>query len=260
MPKSIDLSGKRFGKLVAISRDKNRKGTYWVCKCDCGNMSSVQYTNLVSGGTKSCGCGRGKSGSENTFYRHGGRGTKLYGVWKTMRQRCNNSNNYDYRWYGAKGIKVCEEWNDFAKFREWANGSGYKEGLTIDRIDSQGNYEPSNCRWITIQEQQRNKSNTRFYELNGEYHTISEWSKILGIHPSVISEKLRKGKSLYEINEDNEHKKGLPKRNEKIYEMYVNGVPIKEISNKYNIGYGYVLTICKEQRESKKLSNGLIST
>ena len=117
---------------------------------------------------------------------------KLYCIWKTMRQRCNNSNSHDYKWYGAVGIKICEEWNDAEKFIEWAEKAGYKKGLTIDRIDNNGDYCPENCRWITIQQQQMNKRNCLILEYKGQKHTITEWSEITGISRNIIYDRHHK--------------------------------------------------------------------
>lgn len=113
--------------------------------------------------------------------KHGGCGTPLYNVWKSMRQRCYNQNSADYKWYGGSGIKICDEWDDFGQFRDWAMQSGYKNGLTIERVNGRLDYCPGNCTWITIQEQQKNKKNVLRYEYNGEIHTIAEWCKIVGI-------------------------------------------------------------------------------
>lgn len=111
---------------------------------------------------------------------------RLYCVWKTMRQRCNNPNSHDYKWYGALGINICKEWEDPKAFISWAKSSGYKKGLTIDRIDMNGNYEPNNCRWVTIGQQQKNKRNCVKLEYKGQVHTINEWADITGIHKNVI--------------------------------------------------------------------------
>lgn len=126
-------------------------------------------------------------------YKHGGRGTRLYGIWKAMRERCMCPNCNRWHRYGGRGIKVCEEWDDFAVFRDWALSHGYSDRLSIDRIDSNGDYEPSNCRWVTQQEQQNNRSNNHRIKVNGEEHTLSEWSRISGIAVSTIYSRLKKG-------------------------------------------------------------------
>lgn len=114
-------------------------------------------------------------------FKHGGRHTRLYNIWRSMRQRCSNSHTKNYKNYGARGIRVCDEWNDFTVFSEWAKSSGYNDSMTIDRIDNDGDYSPMNCRWATYQEQARNKRNTALYEHNGESHTLMEWEEVFGI-------------------------------------------------------------------------------
>lgn len=150
-----DLTGQKFGKLTVLNLKevKNRK-SYWNCVCDCGNLHVVRSDSLKCGNVKSCGCLNVESHAKPDSIRK----TKLYRVYWSMKERCFNSNDKAFKWYGARGIRVCDEWkNDFQAFYEWAMSHGYAEGLTIDRIDNDGNYEPSNCRWATIQEQQTNK-------------------------------------------------------------------------------------------------------
>lgn len=158
-----DLTGQRFGKLIVISRHGTKRGNAtWLCHCDCGNDCVVNAHELIAHDTSSCGCIR-KERNNNT--KHGKRWTKLYGVWLEIKQRCNNSRCKSYKYYGAKGVIICQEWSgDFMNFHNWAMNNGYTEGLTIDRINPFGNYEPSNCRWITIQEQARNKRNSNCNE------------------------------------------------------------------------------------------------
>lgn len=130
-------------------------------------------------------------------YKHGMRHTRLYNIWRSMRQRCSNPKCINYHNYGGKGIKVCEEWQkDFSAFYKWATENGYKEGLTIDRKDVIGNYEPSNCRWSTYKEQANNKRNNRIIECKGISHTLGEWSEITGIKLATIWARLQKGWSV----------------------------------------------------------------
>ena len=126
-------------------------------------------------------------GNPNGHFVHGLHKSPLYGVWQTMKQRCCNPNCRGFKWYGAKGVKVCDEWLDFTSFYEWAMRSGYRKGLTIDRIDSSKDYEPRNCRWVTMSQQQSNKHNNFLIEYNGEVHTLTEWSKLTGIPRSTLS-------------------------------------------------------------------------
>lgn len=185
MSKLKDLTGLKFGKLLVIKRVEG-KCTPWLCLCDCGNEIVVRGTNLRSGNTTSCGC---------FCEHHGKRKTKLYGVWATMRNRCYNENVKVYYRYGGRGIEVCEEWkNSFTCFHNWAISNGYKEGLTLDRIDVDGNYEPSNCRWVTMKIQNNNRRDTISVEINGEKHTLREWSELSGINWGTIRRRYYRGK------------------------------------------------------------------
>lgn len=176
--------GQRYGKLTVIEdlgmiKRPNRKNRhFWKCKCDCGNTFEVRGDCLKSGNNKSCGCLQ----YEHAITTHNMTGTKIYGVWASMKQRCENSNDNAYKWYGYQGIKVCDEWSkSFEEFYSWAKKNGYKEGLTIERIDIKGNYEPNNCKWITQQEQLLNTRRSRIITYNGKTQTLKEWSDELGI-------------------------------------------------------------------------------
>lgn len=122
---------------------------------------------------------------------HGMYGTRLYHIWNGFRGRCLNPNNKDYKNYGGRGITICKEWNKSENFFKWALQNGYKDNLTLDRIDTNKSYSPNNCRWITSNEQQRNKRNNRILEFNGEKHCITEWSEITGINRGTIVSRLR---------------------------------------------------------------------
>ena len=126
-------------------------------------------------------------------YKHGMSGTRLHHIWKSMKQRCNDPKCKNYKNYGAKGISVCGEWNDFEVFANWSFKNGYSDELTIDRIDSNGNYEPSNCRWASYKIQENNRSSNRHIELNGISHTLAEWSDITGIKIATIHARLKRG-------------------------------------------------------------------
>ena len=164
-------TGERFGRLVVLEFH-HAKGThyYWKCRCDCGNYKIVRIDNLTSGTVKSCGClnrerckeigdkgHKQKKGVDNPNFKHGLSGTRLYTIWVCMKQRCGNTKATEYSVYGGRGITVCEEWKtDFNSFAYWAITHGYTDKLTIDRINVNGNYEPSNCRWIPQSEQYQN--------------------------------------------------------------------------------------------------------
>lgn len=154
MRKKIDLTNKRFGRLLVLEYVGDCK---WRCLCDCGNEKFVCGSDLRLGKTQSCGClQRERTSKANT--RHKMRGTRLHNIWLGMKQRCYYKKHVRFERYGGRGIIVCDEWkNDFLKFYEWAMSNGYSDNLTLDRIDNDGNYEPSNCRWVTPKEQFENQ-------------------------------------------------------------------------------------------------------
>lgn len=182
-----DLTNKAFGLLTVrkLKCVKNHR-RIWECECKCGNIKDIREDSLKKY-TRSCGClilesarqkGRGN--------KHGMSHTRIYNIWAGMKSRCCNPKDTSYYLYGARGITVCTEWlNDFQAFYEWALENGYADNLTIDRIDVNGNYEPSNCRWATAKEQRENQ---RQYEItyNGETHTLLEWSDITGIKYATL--------------------------------------------------------------------------
>lgn len=189
--------GRKFNKLTIIQfdhKDKNRK-SYYLCKCDCGKTKVISLNNLITGSIKSCGCikvamlkSKSKKYSKNTH-------PKLYNTWSAMKQRCYNKKASNYYKYGDRGITVCIEWkNSFENFAKWALNNNYKEGLSIDRINVNGNYEPSNCRWATIKQQSINKRRTIFITYKGENLTINELAKKLGQSYQDTYRKYKKGK------------------------------------------------------------------
>ena len=181
----------KFGRLTPVKCIGVVNGrTTWECLCDCGNTVNVIQKNLSNGNTKSCGCMQ-KDIVSSIRKIHGKSKSRLYTLYEGMKARCNKTNSETYKYYGGKGVRVCEEWEkDFLTFEKWMLDNGYDENLprgvqTIDRIDPNANYSPDNCRLITITEQQRNKTDNVFYEFNGEKHLLCEWSEILGIDYSI---------------------------------------------------------------------------
>lgn len=190
----IDLKGQRFGRLLVLEKVPGYpKDTRWMCKCDCGNVVEIRRQVLRRGDAVSCGCYHSEVSGSN-FLTHGLSHTKLHHIWEGMKHRCYYESDVGYHKYGARGIEICDEWRtNFKTFYDWAMLNGYKDGLTIDRIDTNGNYEPSNCRWITGLEQANNRRNNHRIECRNETHTIAEWSRISGIKSATIRRRIKHG-------------------------------------------------------------------
>ena len=191
MSKLKDLTGQKFGQLTALYKLHNyhKEGTYWLCICNCGNISESWSPQLRNGKIKSCGCLR----IVNHSKKHGKANSRLYNIYNKMKSRCYNKNDPTYKYYGARGIKVCQDWLDnFQAFYDWAIENGYRSNLTIDRINVNGNYGPDNCRWITNKQQQRNKRNTKYVTYRGETKSLAEWCEILSLKYSRVFQRITK--------------------------------------------------------------------
>lgn len=197
MPKVKDISNQKFGRLTALYRLHNTKGrTKWLCICDCGNLTEVITRDLTTGNTKSCGCLHKEGLIERNKYnaKHNKCDTRLYSIWTNMKDRCYNDVAPNYPNYGGRGIAVCSEWkDDFTSFYDWSINNWYKDTLTIDRIDVDGNYEPSNCRWATDKQQARNRRNNRNYSIRGVTHCLMEWCEIYNINYQTVVYRLNHG-------------------------------------------------------------------
>lgn len=192
MPKFRDLTGERFGRLTVLSRAENRgKQTYWHTVCECGTEKEICAYNMTKGLTKSCGCYAAElTGAMSKT--HGMTDTPIYNAWMSMKQRCHKKTNSAYKYYGARGIKVCDAWlESFEAFL--ADMGEMPEGMSIDRIDVDGDYSPDNCRWATAEEQANNKTNNRFIKANGKTLTAAQWSRKLDINAHKILRRLRDG-------------------------------------------------------------------
>lgn len=189
----IDLTGKTFFRLYVIKvYGKNKYGNAtFLCLCSCGNKKVVNSASLISGKTKSCGC-YAQEQRVNVNTTHGMGNTKIYNVWNSMRDRCNNKKSKYYAYYGGRGIKVCDSWNIFINFFS-DMGETYKDGLTIDRIDNNGDYEPKNCRWITHKEQCNNRRSNRIIKFNGQIKNLTQWAESIGTNYHILKNRLKRG-------------------------------------------------------------------
>ena len=178
-----NLTGRRFGKLLVkdFLGYKKRRPFYKVI-CDCGVEKEVCYWELVRGQTQSCGCLHRKLVGDMSR-KHGLSKTRLYKIWLGIKKRCLNKNCSRYKYYGGRGINICNEWkDDFKSFSNWAQQNGYTDELSIDRIDVNGNYSPENCRWSTKEQQSNNTRSNKYLEYKGIKHSMSEWCKLLGLN------------------------------------------------------------------------------
>ena len=206
MAKFKDLTGLKFGRLTVIKLDhkkqrNDKRGTrcYWLCECDCGNITTVLTEALKSGHTKSCGC-LGKEKRLEANKTHNLTNNRIYSIWHGIKARCFNNNEKAYKNYGERGITLCEEWkNNFMTFYNWSINNGYQDNLTIDRINVNGNYEPNNCRWVNQKQQSRNMRKNHNITYKGETHCLAEWAEILDINYSTLTERVRKNWSVEDI-------------------------------------------------------------
>lgn len=190
-----DLTGKKFGRWTVLSRapdivsPSGQHTTAWECLCDCGNKRIVRARSLINGDSQSCGCLHQEMRRVITK-KHGETKTRLYHIWASMRQRCNNPNNHAYAGYGGRGIRVCEAWNEYETFAKWARDNGYRDDLSIDRIDNDKGYSPDNCRWASPQVQSNNLRSNVMITFRGETKTRSQWAHELGIRPGFIRDRI----------------------------------------------------------------------
>jgi hypothetical protein len=185
-----DLKGKKFGRLYVVHLvEKDKSGKYkWLCQCDCGKTKITDTGQLNSGYTQSCGCIK-KEILQERNYKHGEAHTDFYNVWSSMKQRCNLKRAKAYKDYGGRGINVCEEWNDFINFYNDMYPT-YKKGLTIERIDVNGNYCKENCTWIKFEDQASNTTRSRFVYYNNKKYTASQLAREYGLKPQTFIKRL----------------------------------------------------------------------
>lgn len=203
MPKLIDLTGRIFGRWLVISRAPTsaNKTTVWNCACLCGNHKIVLGAKLRNGESKSCGCLRSQLTAEReriNLTTHGMRFTRTYKSYDSMKQRCNNPNNKDYRYYGGKGVIVCNRWLE--SFMNFFEDMGERpQGMSIDRLDNSEHYCKENCKWSDKYEQSNNRKGITCVEIGGVKKTISQWQKISGVSRSTILKRINAGITGHEI-------------------------------------------------------------
>lgn len=184
----VDIAGRRFGRLTAAwpcGRNRGRSGVVWLCICDCGGMRYAADAELERGTTTSCGCAKTKHG-----HARNGAPSRTYSSWEAMKARCGNPNHGRYADWGGRGIAVCERWQKFENFL--ADMGEKPKGLSIERLDNNGNYEPGNCKWASAREQQLNRRVQR-YEVNGESLSISDAAARLGMQWKSVHSRLQVG-------------------------------------------------------------------
>lgn len=194
--KASNLVGRRYGRLVVVAfHHSDGEKRFWLCKCDCGGEKVVSTGVLNYGAVASCGCLKLETQRKNRtkVIKHGfSHKERLYEIWKNMRRRCYDPTNKRAEHYYRKGVTVCDEWNDYAVFREWALNNGYSDNLTLDRIDNNGNYSPSNCRWATPKQQANNTSRNRMITYAGKTMTMSEWADCVGLTYAALNHRMQR--------------------------------------------------------------------
>lgn len=265
MGKFVDITGQRFGRLVAINaKEKDKYGAYlWTCQCDCGNVIKSYSWDLKNGRTKSCGCF--KLDNITAFnYKHGNCYTRIYRIWLGMKDRCTNPKNNSYHNYGGRGITICENWkNDFNSFYNWAISNGYNDTLSIERIDVNGNYCPENCKWATISEQNNNTRRSILITYNGETKTLKEWSSSFKLNYSTVYSRYKKGNTIEEIfNDYVRPKKLFLEYDNKIYTIVelsrIYGIDISTLKHRLKIGWTLTDAFNKPSKKKKGNRNGQI--
>lgn len=201
MRPTFDITGLRSGRLVALRRVESAgKAARWAARCDCGAEIITTCSKLRTGHTKSCGCLKRELIGDRQR-KHGAKGERLYAIWMKMRSRCNNPNQPMYHRYGARGITVCPEWDDYAAFKRWALGNGYRDDLTIERDDNSLGYSPKNCRWIPMSEQAGNRDMNVTVEYGGKTQCIAYHARDMGLDPKTVRARLARGLTVAEALE-----------------------------------------------------------
>jgi hypothetical protein len=187
---AIDLKGKQFGRLKVKERAGVDKGgnALWLCECICGKFTIVRSQHLRNNETQSCGCL-----SKQNALKYGESKTRIGMIWRAMINRCCSERNPNYKHYGGRGISVCDEWLNYYNFRDWSTSNGYEDNLTLERKNVNGNYEPNNCKWATMKEQENNRTNNHLITFNGETKTLQQWSEVTGISRETLRSRILRG-------------------------------------------------------------------
>lgn len=200
--------GQRYGRLRVVGQEQDARRHYWVCQCDCGERASVYKYFLLKGLTTSCGCRAQETRTRHGFTTHASK-ARVYRIWQGMWERCRNPKNSGYARYGAQGITVCDRWKDFSQFLE-DMGLPPSTKHSIDRMDSNGGYEPSNVRWATHKEQNRNMRSNVWIALGGERRILTDWARGRGLYPETVRKRLRLGWTVEEALEYDPESDSVP--------------------------------------------------
>lgn len=188
--KIVVKEGDQYGRLTVIREDEKRgQYRYFLCRCDCGKVTSVRLSSLRNATIVSCGC-YGVEALRRANTKHGMSNSLIYRVHHSMKNRCLNKNDRNYKNYGGRGIKICDEWLNFESFYEWSQKSGYKKGLTIERINVNQDYCPENCEWIPLSKQNRNTRSNIRVNFDGKIQILSDWAKETGINFYTLRNRL----------------------------------------------------------------------
>lgn len=198
MPAFKDLSGRSFGAWLVLSyAGTDGSGATWMCVCECGTERSVKASSLLGGRSTACGCTRDVAKwATHHGHQRGGKQSPTYQTWRAMLRRCSDPGHPSYLNYGGRGVGVCDEWKTFERFL--SDMGERPEGTWLDRIDCDGDYCKSNCRWLSTKLQGSNRRNNVFYEMDGKRLTVPQWAELLGAKEGTIRARLRRGKSIEE--------------------------------------------------------------
>ena len=245
-------NGKEVNKINHLTPIKfcfrRKRHNFWLFRCDCGNEKIIDKNSVTSGHTKTCGCNM--IPKEFKYLQK----TRLFSIWRGMMNRCYLKSKSNYIYYGARGIKVCNEWNGtwnrgFLKFYDWAIKNGYKENLTLDRIDVNKDYSPKNCRWVSWDVQVKNKrDNSIKIEYNGEKKNLKQWCKDLGLSYTTIHKRIKeKGLSFEEAIKQNRYNTKTVYC-EELNKIYTN---VKDLAADLNLSSSSVYTCIRKGYKCK---------